>query len=503
MRKNILTLIAVALFFFSIGVPNAYAKPISVTSENFEFYGDASEKAATEFIESLEAYRAILFTLYNINPGPEYLPVKIYGFKSQSRIEKLTGRNNIGGLYTTTLEGPAFLLTTEGGLKRGKPALEIAYHEYTHHVLAGFTSQVYPRWYNEGYADYLSTFDYDKRKAKFKLGLPNDGRAWALSQKNWLPFDVVLGSVRNYPFKNNGGKGSTTAQRLFYAQSWLATHHLQSSPKYKGKLTKYINMLNEPNAPSDAFEIAMGVSIAEFEKEVRAYHKKNRYHYRTITLRDDVEIPTVTTKRISKAELKYHYGDAMRSMIRSEDGRKLAHEFFDEAEEELGRTASLLRSKALLAWTENDLETARTLAEEALIIEPQSRHTQRIMGIIELESYTRLGSQYGSLNAARKHLLTAMKAYPDDAMAHYYYALSFADISDKPSRQAIGSAQSALGYYRDLNFMQSNLAMAKILEQGGKAEQSIPVYKRIEAWARNPAFRRFAKRRLETLETEN
>jgi len=471
-----------------------------VISENFEFYGDASEKAATEFIESLETYRAILFALYNVDPGPEYIPVKIYGFKSQGRIEKLTGRDNIGGLYTTTLEGPAFLLTTQGGLKRGKPALTIAYHEFTHHLIAGFTNQVYPRWYNEGYADYLSTFDYDKRKARFKHGLPSNGRAWILGQKKWLPFDVVLGSVRDYPFKKTGGKGNSNAQGLFYAQSWLATHYIHSTPEYKKKIVNYVDLLNEPDAPPNAFEIAMGVSVADFEKEVRAYHKKNSYSYQSVTLKENVKIPPVQTQKISKAELKFHYGNAMRLMIRNEDGRTLAHEFFDEAEEELGRTAQLVTARAQLAFAEDDLETAMTLAKEALVAAPNSRHTQRVMGIIELESFQRLGSQYGSLKSARKHLIAAMKADPDDATAHYYYAQSFERNQDKPSAQAMASAESALDYYRSLDFMQTNLTMAKILEKGGRKDLSKPVYKRILTWARSPTARRYAQQKLDSME---
>ncbi len=503
MRVRLFTITFAVFVSALFGGVDSNAKPISVISENFEFYGDASEKAATEFVESLEAYRAILFTIYDINPGPEYLPVKIYGFKSQSRIEKLTGRNNIGGLYTTSLEGPAFLLSTEGGLKRGKPALTIAYHEYTHHVLSGFTNKVYPRWYNEGYADYLSTFDYDKRKGKFKLGLPSHGRAWALSQKKWLPYDVVLGSVRKYPFKSKGGKGNTAAQRLFYAQSWLATHYLQSTPAYKGKLAKYVDLLNEPNAPDDAFEIAMDVSIPDFEKEVRAYHKKNRYGYSIVTLNENVEIPSVQTQKISKAELRFRYGEAMRRMIRTKEGRDLAREFFDEAEEDLGRTAEISTSRALIALAENDLESAKSLAEDAFATAPDSRHVKRVLGIIELESYQKLGSQYGSINSARKYLISAMKAYPDDVTAHYYYAKSFEGNNGKPTKQAMSSAKSALGYYRSLDFMGSNLAMAKILENGGEETQSIPVYKRILTWARNPSFRRFAKHKLDRIEPKD
>lgn len=262
-------------------------------------------------------------------------------------------------------------------------------------------------------------------------------------------------------------------------------------------------MLNEPNAPPNAFEIAMGMSVEEFEKNVRAYRKKNRYSYKIITLSKSVKIPTVQSRKLSKAELKYHYGEALRIMIRTNDGRKLARDYFNEAEEDLGATVQILTSKALLELTENDLEKASILAKKALRIAPDSRHVQRTMGIVELQNAKRLGNEHGSVKSARKHLISAMKAYPDDVTAHYYYAQSFADGYEKPSKQALSSANSALNYYRSLNFMHSNLEMAKILEKGGKDELSLPAYKRIETWARISFLRKYAKQKREAIEAKN
>lgn len=498
-NRLIVILIALATYVF-VGGGLVQAKPIEVISENFEFYGDTSEKSAVELVESLESYRAILFSIYNINPGPEFIPVKIYGFKSQSRMEKLTSRDNIGGLYTTTLEGPAFLLTTEGGFKKGKPASQIAYHEYTHHVLAGFSNTVYPLWYNEGFAEYLSTFEYNDRTSQFKIGMPNNNRGWALAQNKWLPYDVVLGSVRKYPFKDQGGRGTAIAQSQFYAQSWLASHYIQSTPGYPAKLKKYVDLLNKPDAPENAFEQSLGVSITDFEAELKAYHKKNRYNYMSAKLGTNIVIPKVKVRKISKAELKYHHGEALRRMIKTKDGFALAQDYYDEAEEDLGETAQILSSRALLALEDGKIEDAIIFARSALKKDPDSRHIQRTMGIIELEAYQRLGNQSGSIDSARDNLMKAMRAFPDDSTAHYYYAQSYAGGYDKPSKQAVASARSALGYYRSLEFFQTNVNLAQILERGGRGDLTIPVYKRVLVWAENPPIRAFAKQRLQSLD---
>lgn len=479
--------------------PAAEAKPIKVTSENFEFYGDTSEKSAISLVESLEAYRAILFSLYKIDPGPEYIPVKIYGFKTQSRIEALTGMSNIGGLYTTTIEGPVFLLTTEGGFKKGKAASRIAYHEYTHHVLSSVASKTYPVWYNEGFADYVSTFEYNPKNREYKIGLPSNNNAWSLSANEWIPYAGITQSVLKYPFKSSGSKANSRLQALFYAQSWLAAHYIQSSPSYSAKLNDYIKVINTPDAPDNAFETAMGISLEDFEKELKAYHKANRYGYAKAILDDGIDIPKATAEKMTKAELKYRYGEAMRQMINTKKGRALAKIYFDEAEEKLGKTAQILSSRAMLAYQNNKLEEALTFAKSAYEKDPNSRHVQRILGMIELDNYLKLGAQSGSLDKARKHLMFALRAYPDDATAHYYFALSFSNGYDTPSKQAVASAQSALEYYKDLNFLHTNLELARILAKGGKKQLALPVYERVLVWAQDHSLRSFAENEIKYL----
>ncbi len=476
---------------------SASAGPIEARSENFVFAWDTSEKNAISLIEGLENYRAILFTIYNMDPGPELIPVKIYGFKTQSRIEKVSGRDNIGGLYTTTLEGPVFLLTTEGGFKEGKPARQTAYHEYTHHILASFTHKHYPRWYNEGYADYLSTFTFNSKKREFEIGLPTT-RGWTLASYKWLPIDVIINSVRKYPFKNQGNKSNDITQSLFYAQSWLAAHFIQSTDGYPKKMQSYIDLINRPDAPANAFEITMGVTHDEFAKLIKAYYDKKRVSYVRAKVDDDFRTPKVTVQKISKAKLKYHYGEAVRHVFDSEESRELAKAFLDEAEEDLGQTADILTSRGLLALDSGDYKLAIKLAEKVLERMPESGPARRTLGMAQIQAYKALGTQEASVEAARKNLFKAMKANPDDVTAHYFYARSFS--TSTPSKQAIASARGVLDYFRSLNFLVSNLEMAEILLTAGAYEEAKLVFEKALVWSQDSGLRRYARERLDVIE---
>ena len=491
------SIIVTFLVYFG-SVSNSAAKIIEVKSENFVFYGDTSQSAAVDLIENLEAYRAILFSIYNMDPGPEYIPVKIYGFKSQKRLEKVTGRDNIGGLYRTTLEGPIFLLSTEGGLKRGKPARRTANHEFTHHILSSSTSKVYPRWYNEGMAEYLSTFEY-KKNGTFKIGLPSQHRAYALSTIKWLPTDRLLLSIKDYPFRTQGGKNNDALQSIFYAQSWLVAHYIASQPGYSKKLSRYIDMINDGKLSGTSFQDVMGITTEEFDKEIKAYYKQNKYRYVSAKIKDGITVPKAQVREISKAEFKYHQGEAIRIMFDSEKSQNLAMEFFDEAAASLGETAEILWSRAQIAFERDDLTEAQALINKAYELDPNSRHIKRVKGILELEAVQRLGSSAGSKSDARKLLKSAMRAYPDDVTAHYYYAKSFLNGNEKPSKQAIGSARSALHYYRALEFLKSNLDMALVLDAAGQGEEALQVFERVAVWGPNLSVRSMAKNKMDQL----
>lgn len=476
----------------------ARAKPIEIKSENFVFYGDASEKRAKELIEGLEKYRAILFTIYNVETGPEFIPVKIVGFKTQRELERVTGRDNIGGIYTTTLEGPLFLMATDDGLRQGKPGWNTAFHEYTHHIMAGFTRTAYPTWYNEGLAEYLSTFKI-KDDGKFEIGLPREGRAWTLANLKWIPMEKLIGAVRGYPFRSTGGRANQNAQALFYAQSWLVVHYIQSHPEYSKKAADYFKRIDKFIPDENAFETAFGMSPEEFESIIRKYYKANKYPYKKVQLDKTVTISDVHVREISKAVIKAQQGDALRMLSGSEKGRATSRSYLEDAHEKLGVTESIIVSRALLALQESDYEAATDLAKQAVKLYPDSRHANRVLGIVSLLAYKNLGAEHGSVETARIHLMKAMRAYPDDVTAHYYYAHSFNINNQTPTKQALASADGATNYFRHIRFLKNNLDMAQVYVRAGQADKAAPVLRRVMAWAPVPSARQFAKNELERL----
>ena len=493
LRKLVISFLS--LLLFAIASRASFAKPIQIETENFILIGDLRESDGKNLLTELEQYRNVILQIMgDKNPMPELIKLRVYTVRGDRDLKLLTGRTDIGGIYNSTIEGPVFILNSKNGFKRGKQARHIALHEFTHHLLASYSRNVYPRWYNEGIANYYSTFQINK-KGQIVIGRPYNPYAYALSQSNWMPMEVVTNSITNYPFKPGRKSGNgPTAANYFYAQSWLAVHYLQSTKGEFAKLRKYIKLLNKNGAKDKPFETAFGYSPKEFEKKLKAYYKKNRFSVITITLKDKAKQVGLTVKPLSKDEFEFHKAEAMRFIATKQVSTDQIMEQYQKAEKKLGETADILAAKADLYIRNKDFEKAQTAIKQALEKDPNSAHIQRMAGLVLMKKneYSDVKNE-AELKQAQKYFKQALLQNNNDAPAHFYYAKTEFLRSKQPSKQAIASAKTAISYYRAINFTDSNLVLAFILAKAGDYKTALPIANKALIWSRQPQARMSAR----------
>ena len=479
----------------------AFAKPLEVRSENFVLYGNIGEGSAKTLINELEEYRAAILQRMGASQfGPEIIPVRIYIADGPKEIEKLTGAVGAGGVYRTSLEGPVFVLNSRSGFRRGNKARAIALHEYTHHLLASFTNTTYPRWYDEGLAEYLSTFKTNK-KGHIIIGQPDQDHAYTLKNIDWFPVERMLSAVRRYPYPNDNSRNTQIAKSIFYAQSWLAVHYIQSTPGYPKKFAAYSKLLNAANTPENAFETAFGMTPADFGKELKTYYKRNRYLSVTIALPETRPRTEISVRDMGKAELAFHMAEAIRHFEAHEAGYEKASDYYEKASENPALQARINVSKAQFLGSLGKVNQAVPLIETALAANPNDTELNRVAGMLWVRQYADAPvPDEKKLKKARKTLNRAMQLNPDNVPAHFYYATSFVDSYSKPSKQAVASAQTSLDYYRSVNFVESNMALAQVLMKADEAQEAVPALQKAVAWSRSRSRRTYARRQLERLQ---
>jgi hypothetical protein len=129
--KPFIRQVLLGLFFIAFA-GSTVAKPIEVRSENFVLIGSLNTPDAKSLLAELEQYRWFMLQMLGADPVPEPVPVRIYTTMGDRELEALTGRTDIGGIYTTNIEGPIFILDAKRGFKRGKrPAISLCTNTHT------------------------------------------------------------------------------------------------------------------------------------------------------------------------------------------------------------------------------------------------------------------------------------------------------------------------------------------------------------------------------------
>ncbi|MGL4541982.1 MAG: hypothetical protein ACRCUI_05690, partial [Polymorphobacter sp.] len=159
------------------------------------------------------------------------------------------------GFYTATPN------TIAAFVDRSRPAQlaraqSVLFHEYAHHFLFAHRHGSYPAWYVEGLASYWETARFAGGRASY--GNYDTGRAQLLSLRSWMPMALVLGA--------DWQALPTNEMPMFYAQSWLAVHYLNSDPVRADALQRYLAAVTAGAASAPAFAEAFGYPVERFDK---------------------------------------------------------------------------------------------------------------------------------------------------------------------------------------------------------------------------------------------
>jgi len=298
-----ISMLLVSFILFFAAPSQAQSTGIEVKSENFIFIGDVSKKDGERLVKDLEIFRLSLFKLFGVELQTEAVPVRIYAFKKNARFQSFVKNKTVAGVYKKGSQGPMFVLDATGGVTQGDAARRVAMHEYVHHVIATYTDQKFPRWYNEGYANFLANFKI--KDNKIIIGAPDKNYARYLRSAKWMPMDTLIASVNRYPFTSGSNRSNQRAtQQAFYSQSWLAVTYMQTHPEYARKSTAYLNKINRGEDSIQAFNATFEQSPEDFGWVLKKFLKKNKYLHYPLPLKDSERNPPMITKQLDESQFK-------------------------------------------------------------------------------------------------------------------------------------------------------------------------------------------------------
>ncbi len=364
---------AVALCFLALVAlpPPVSAKDtwVSVRTNNFFMIGNADEKEIRKVALRLEQFREVFTHLFPNIRFNTPVPTTVVVFKSDSSFAPFKPGANIAGYFQAGDDVNYIALTTE--LQTMDP-FNVIFHEYTH-LLVNNTFKNAPVWFNEGLAEYYSTFKITDDQ-KIALGVAIGNHVHLLRENKMLPLRTLFQVDHKSPYYNEGKK-----QSIFYAQSWALMHYLLIGKAGKvEKLGKFMDLVSTNVPMETAFQQAFEVSFEDMEKELRNYVKQDRYNFIEGHFQRKLELDvSAEASQLTEAEVQAYLGD--------------------------------------LLWHSHRVDAIKYL-EKALKLDPNLAMAHASLGMVRFYE--------GKVDEARAILEHAVAANSQNYLVHYYYAFT-------------------------------------------------------------------------------
>jgi hypothetical protein len=178
------------------------------------------------------------------------LPTTVYIFSDQRGFvpycNAAIGRSDrLSGLFLSHSDGNHVLID---GSARGVD--RVVYHELTHYFLRNTVPGEVPLWFNEGLAEFYSTFK--QHNDTVEVGLPVEEHIQWLRTQSLIPLKDLLAVNRESKEYHEGN-----LQGVFYAESWALVHYLMiGSPERREQLGTYVGLIAAGQTIDDAFRNA-------------------------------------------------------------------------------------------------------------------------------------------------------------------------------------------------------------------------------------------------------
>lgn len=235
---------------------------ILMTSDNFRVHSVLDEERTAALLRHLEVMHASFGESGRASTYDSKIPTVILVVDTHEDYASIGAPANSMGYFISDLRENAILVEA-GNVTRG---VEVMLHEYAHFLSLQTGRIRYPRWYEEGRAEYLSASRLHDNVLEY--GLPVQRRMGSLRFGTWLPLMTILELTDLSTL-------DTEQKELFYGQSWLLVHYLSSQPDAELNLPaatrEYSTLVGRGVNRSDAFEQAFDHDIGELEPILLKY----------------------------------------------------------------------------------------------------------------------------------------------------------------------------------------------------------------------------------------
>ena len=157
-------------------------------------------------------------------------------------------------------------------VEAGEQAFPIVFHEYSHFLLNTAFAHA-PLWFNEGLAEYFSSFEVAGDGRRALVGKPIARHVALLRERRLTLAELFAIAPGSKEYTQEG-----LARALLYAQSWAIVHHARhGAPERFGALVWLARRLAGGEGADGSVRGTYSMSLEALEAEIQAYVRKSIY----------------------------------------------------------------------------------------------------------------------------------------------------------------------------------------------------------------------------------
>src|SRR5215204_4930165 len=285
----------------------------SVRSQNFFLVGNASEKEIRQVATRLEQFREVFTKLFTNVKFNTPMPTTVVVFRNDGAYKPfkpvVDGKvSEVAGYFQPGDDVNYITLTPDRGSGVENPYGTI-YHEYTHLLVNNsLGAGEAPAWFNEGLAEYYSTFAIEDDR-KVHLGRLIDYHIFRLREQKMMPLSQLF-AVTHYSLERN----RHDVRSLFYAESWALMHYLIQGDEGKRvpQLSVFLDLSKKGVPTAEAFGRAFQTDTATMEKELQKYVRANTFMSRVTTFPRKLDFDSqMTAAPLTEGQAEAYLGDLL------------------------------------------------------------------------------------------------------------------------------------------------------------------------------------------------
>ncbi len=289
---------------------------VKVTTKNFSVVSDKRQKDVIELVESLERFRTAFELFFGIKLSDNIRPVKVILTGNTDMDGFLAGGSSSvfrkGYFVDSSIGNYAMVEDTDaisGNSTLTMSPRAILFHEYTHYLTANLSRANLPRWFSEGFADFMSETQFPNDKT-IKFGVPIQRHLRNITEwyenNNWVEAEDLFTT-------NNFSGHSMTRIWQTYAQGWLTVHYFMIDQERRPKLMRFLQLLVKGAPVDQAVASGFEMTYAELDAELKKYSRANKHNFGTATLDKSWDASELKVEKLQASETLYEVGEFMLS----------------------------------------------------------------------------------------------------------------------------------------------------------------------------------------------